>query len=75
MNTHREAGPATIGHPARVITSPAGRRWLYRVALAGIAVSVGYGLLTDEAAALWGALAGALVAIPVADANVNTDPA
>lgn len=75
MNTHRQAGPAEFGHPARFITSPKGRRWLYRVALAVIALCVGYGLITDEAAALWGALAGAVVAIPVADANVNTDPA
>lgn len=64
-NTHK-ADNAT---PNRWITSPKGRKWLYRVALAVSALLAFYGLLTDESLALWGTLAAAVLSLPVASAN------
>lgn len=49
------------------------RRYLYRVGIAGVAVAVGYGLLTQEYAVLWVVLLGALLGL--ADANVPQPPA
>ena len=43
--------------------TPARRRRLYEVAIAGCAVAVGYGLLTSEQALLWLALAGAVLGV------------
>lgn len=54
------------------IKSPKGRKYLYRVLLASIAVAVGYGLLADDTAALWVTMVGALIGLPLADANVDT---
>lgn len=54
------------------IASPKGRKWLYKVLLAAVAVAVGYGLITGETAALWGTLIAALIGFPLADANVDT---
>lgn len=48
--------------------SATARRYLYRVGIAGVAVAVGYGLLTQEYAVLWVVLLGALLGL--ADANV-----
>jgi hypothetical protein len=70
--THRAETADPIERAGRIITSPAARRWVYRVALAVIALCAAYGLVEDSAAALWGALAAALVGLPLADANVNT---
>lgn len=69
MSTHRKAGPAAV-EVGQIIRTPEVRRWLYRVALAVIALCVCYGVLTGNEAALWGALAAALVSLPVASANV-----
>lgn len=69
MPKHRKPGPAAV-ELGQIIRTPEVRRWLYRVALAVIALCVGYGLLTDHAGALWGALAAAVVSLPVASANV-----
>lgn len=51
---------------ARAAVSPAGRRWLYRVSLAGLAAAVALGWLPKETA---------VVAIPLITAllNVNDD--
>ena len=49
------------------------RQYLYRVALAGIAVLVGYGVLSGEHAALWVALLAPVLGL--ADRNVTPDPA
>ena len=65
MSKYRAAGPA------RVIVSPNARRYLYRIALAVIAVLGFYGLLTDESLVLWGTVAAAVLSLPLADANVN----
>lgn len=54
------------------IASPKGRKWLYKVLLAAVAVAVGYGLITGESAALWGTLIAALIGFPLADSNVDT---
>ncbi len=51
--------------------SPAMRRWMYRVANAGLAVSVGYGVLNGEESMLWLLLVNALLGL--ADANVPTE--
>lgn len=48
------------------------RRYLYRVGIAGVAVAVGYGLLTQEFAVLWLVLLAALLGL--ADANVPQPP-
>lgn len=50
--------------------SPRTRRYVYRVANAGLLVAVGYGVLTQEFAALWLLLANAVLGL--ADANVPT---
>lgn len=49
MSEHRK------GRTARYL-SPTFRRWLYGVALAGIALLVGYGVLTEDQGLLWAGL-------------------
>lgn len=59
------------------VVSAAGRRWLYGVTAAGIAVAAGYQLIGDGEAPLWLALAASLlgVAAPVtALRNITPDP-
>lgn len=68
MSNYRKAGPA------RIIVSPKARRYLYRVALAVIALLGFYGIVTDEAMVVWGMLAAAALSLPLADANVNAAP-
>lgn len=48
--------------------SPAIRRWMYRVANAGLAVAVGYGVVNGEESMLWLLLVNALLGL--ADVNV-----
>lgn len=45
--------------------TPAARRWAYGVALAVIALCTAYGLIDDNAAALWGNLAAAVLALAI----------
>ena len=65
----------------KFIKSTAGRRWLYGVALAAVALAAAYGLITDESSALWVGIIAALLGLPVAAGNVTnggietTDPA
>lgn len=49
---------------------PGVRTYLYPVALAVIALLTGYGVLSGDEAALWGALAAAVLSLPVASVNV-----
>lgn len=65
MSKYRAAGPA------RIIVNAKTRRYLYRVALAAIAVLAFYGIVNDEATVLWGTVAAAVLSLPLADANVN----
>lgn len=51
--------------------SPGVRRWMYRVANAGLAVAVGYGVLNGEESMLWLLLVNALLGL--ADANVTQE--
>jgi len=51
--------------------SPAVRRWMYRVANAGLAVAVGYGVLNGQESMLWLLLVNALLGL--ADANVTQE--
>lgn len=44
------------------------RFYLYSVLGAGLAVAVGYRLLTGEQALLWGALGSAVLAVPAVEA-------
>ncbi len=44
------------------------RKWIYNIAIAVIALLVGYGIMTQEIAALWLALAGAVIGV----ARTNT---
>lgn len=67
MANYRKPGPA------RIVASPKARRYLYRVALAVIAVLGFYGLVTDEAMVVWGMLAAAVLSLPLADANVHAE--
>ena len=45
------------------ILSPEGRKWLYGITIAVIAVLTGYDLITPDKAPLWLALAAALLGI------------
>lgn len=47
------------------------RKWIYNIAIAASGLLVGYGILTQELAALWLALAGAVIGI----ARANTGEA
>lgn len=48
------------------------RAWTYRVILAGQPLVVYYGLLQDEAAAMWAGLAGTVLGIGLAVKNTST---
>jgi hypothetical protein len=52
---------------------PAHRRYLYRVANAGLALAVGYGVLNGEESALW--LLAINAVLGLADANVPSQEA
>lgn len=49
------------------LTSRKGRIWLYSTGLAGIGLLVGYGVLTNETAALWSALLAPLLGLAIAN--------
>jgi len=53
--------------------SPGVRKWLYRVANAGLAVAVGYGVVNGQESMLWLLLVNALLGL--ADVNVPQEPA
>lgn len=53
------------GQGGRPWLTPAARRWAYGVALAVIALCTAYGLIDDNAAALWGNLAAAVLALAI----------
>lgn len=61
MNRYRKAGPARNGNPARIIASPATRRRLYIVAAAAVPLLVFYGVITEDSAPLWIALAASVL--------------
>lgn len=44
------------------LTSRDGRKWLYMVSLAAIPLLVFYGVITEDAAPLWVALVGSILA-------------
>lgn len=48
------------------------RAWIYRTCLALVAVAVVYGLVTEEQAASWVAVATALLGNGLASANTST---
>ena len=49
------------------LMSRKGRIWLYSTGLAGIGLLVGYGVLTNETAALWSALLAPLLGLAIAN--------
>lgn len=51
--------------------SPTTRKWMYRVANAGLAVAVGYGVVNGNESTLWLLLVNALLGL--ADVNVAQD--
>ena len=53
------------------LTSRKGRVWLYSTGLATIALLVGYGVLTNDLAALWSTLLAPLLGLAIA--NVPND--
>ena len=53
------------------VLHPKFRKYLYRVANAGLLVAVGYGVLNGDAANLWLLLVNAVLGL--ADANVPSD--
>ncbi len=61
MNRYRKAGPARNGNPARIITDPKTRRWLYIVAAAVVPLLVFYGVITEESAPLWISLTASIL--------------
>lgn len=50
------------------------RAWIYRILVAAIPILIAYGVLDAEDAALWVALAGALLGFGLATANTTTSP-
>lgn len=57
------------------IFTPTVRAWIYRIILSAAPLVVFYGLLTQEAAALWVALVATLLGNGMAVANTTTkDP-
>lgn len=55
----------------KFIKSEKGRKYLYRIILAGIALAGAYGFIDGETTQLWIALAGAALGLVVADGNVT----
>ncbi|GAA1411866.1 hypothetical protein AUR04nite_00670 [Glutamicibacter uratoxydans] len=55
----------------KFIKSEKGRKYLYRVILAGIALAAAYGWIDGETTQLWIALAGAGLGLVVAEGNVT----
>lgn len=53
---------------------PEVRTWLYRVALAVIAIGVAYGLVDQSQVPLWTTLLVALLAVPVGTAARHVSP-
>lgn len=66
MSEHRRIGPADR------FLSPAGRTWLYGVALAVLPLLVSLGLVSESDVPLWAALVGAVLVPGVALANRPT---
>lgn len=58
----------------KFLASESGRRWLYGVAIAVIALAAFYGIITQEATVLWVGIVAALLGLPVASANVRNAP-
>jgi hypothetical protein len=58
---------AAVGPLRRLIESEPVRLYLYGVLVVALAVLVSYGALTADRAALWGSLAGAVLAVPVTE--------
>lgn len=56
-----------VGLFARLQQAEPVRLYLYAVLAAVLAVLVSYGVLTGEQAALWGAVGGAVLAVPVTE--------
>jgi hypothetical protein len=50
------------------------RAWLYRVLLAVVPILIAYGAVKEADAALWVALAGAVLGTGTASAHTSTDP-
>jgi hypothetical protein len=51
------------------------RAWVYRVLAAAVPLAIAYGAVVDEStAALWLALAGAVLGLGLATANTSTTP-
>lgn len=48
------------------------RAWIYRVSLAVIPLLIAFGVVQDADAALWAALAGAVLNTGLASANTST---
>ena len=48
------------------LTSRKGRIWLYSVGIAIVGLLVGYGVMTNELAALWSALLAPLLGLAIA---------
>ena len=46
------------------------RKWIYNIAIAVIALLVGYGVVTQEIGALWLALAGAVIGVARSNTGV-----
>lgn len=55
------------------LADPIVRKWLYGIVTALIPLLVIYGYMTEEAAPLWGALAGQIFATGTAFLNTNAD--
>lgn len=49
------------------LTSVKGRRWVYGVCMAAVALLAGYGIVADEAAPLWIGLAASVLGMGTVD--------
>lgn len=59
--------------PRRLVTKP-GRTWLYGIALAVLPILVATGIITEEVAVLWGALAAAIFVPGIALSDAAKEP-
>lgn len=56
------------------IRSEQTRAWVYRVLTAAVPIAIAYGAVDESTAALWLALAGAVLGLGLATANTSTTP-
>lgn len=75
MSKYRADVPAVIGNPAKIITQPKTRAYIYGVSIPLIALLVGLGYLTDGTAGLVLNLVAAVLGVGTSTLAVANTPA